>query len=1379
MEELERPASSRSIRPSRFTQTISRFKGIIRIPVRKVTTLNGPNAPQKPSVREGRGRGHQQPANHPYSRTPTAIRRESMKPYMSQPMLGLQRSSMDTDPYQHSHPDSDMSSSASPDPSPSRLNSDFPLPTSKGRLSEDSRRHSRRLSLHSLASQPIDGISAQVTVPQPKAIDGLPRQSLRISTSEDTKEPTPPTPPPKSARHLTPKSMPEVPTSPPKPLTTDHSTPSAAKPSTITLSPSPSPPRTRPPRPIRPLPQVPSGLSRASSLTAAAMTTEKQPAARLAEPRPNPVTYDSSPAVPTRISLASPPMPNASSSEAPIHRALSNPPLEALLRSASEADGQTLQVTINNEASPSGLEEGPTTPTRPLKISLPNLSRRISLLQATNGGARLSPTVLHRPLPLPILNLPKLPPTMPSSGDDVLAEGSSLSRRRSERVGLGSMPALPLQGALRGAGGHEEPDDTEDDDEEMEDIDEDATEDDHSYSHGHDDDDVSAHNPGTATSDSSSASGFSDEGLLGRGSYDLPSPSEASGSVLRRSAKPELPPLSVTSPLDIRFQAETAPSLTPGMIRNADGVVGSLSDKKGKQRQAVPSPLSSGYASSVESEPSPDMGVSTSRNSRPSLILSTPRPSSYRPFALAGEYVTVPQSIAPSRSEGSDKTPSAQPRTDPFLNSSPPSPLATPRAISQVGDSPTSNFNVNWQRHSVILGSLGSPLATPGTPLVQRPSFYKRASRSLVDLHSIATKEAIEKLLREEEEKQERVRRQMLLKRNVGTASVAGAGVTANTPLLPPSMPEETLPKRASEANATRIASTMREGATRLEALGGPSSPETSKLATTGSNLAGEGDVGPSVPRMDGGIRSSMLGHGGIGGETKQQNRISMAPAYEVATATSFANPLQAPLRRRRSMPTYNESTDPPPYPSFAPFPLGRHAKLQIAPREDEGHEELPCYSNSIYLKAIMPRKMEFSSPGVQAKDRKWRRVMCVLEGTVFKVYRCPVGPGGVSAIEQWWESKVGAGDSVSYPSGPGSSAASPPGPGSARARANANVDAARSREEEKASQQYLHRIVQDELTADGGSRTPDEELDEQSASRIQLPPPPSVHVQRHPHHPPPAPVAISKSALNLAVHFLKPGSRHTRSSSDAGPPSPSLFNNQPRSSLNLPRSGATTPTSSSFSSTSRSHSPLPSASTSTTTVADGVRSHSPMPSSRLVVPSSSSTLASRPTTPSTGCSSGRSSSRMRNHDAPTPPRSARSDTSSKLGDDIPDPHERDLLKCYTMQNAESGLGNDYLKRKNVIRVRLEGEQFLLQAKDVPSVVQWIEGLQSATNVALDLDDRPMPRGPIFPRRRRRRRPAIPPINTESTAPAIRPATVTETYTPTSATAGQPALRRT
>jgi hypothetical protein len=51
---------------------------------------------------------------------------------------------------------------------------------------------------------------------------------------------------------------------------------------------------------------------------------------------------------------------------------------------------------------------------------------------------------------------------------------------------------------------------------------------------------------------------------------------------------------------------------------------------------------------------------------------------------------------------------------------------------------------------------------------------------------------------------------------------------------------------------------------------------------------------------------------------------------------------------------------------------------------------------------------MEFSSPGVQAKDRKWRRVLCVLDGTALRVYKCPPRSGGVSA---WWENKVGVGD--------------------------------------------------------------------------------------------------------------------------------------------------------------------------------------------------------------------------------------------------------------------------------------------------------------------------------------------------------------------------------
>jgi len=87
----------------------------------------------------------------------------------------------------------------------------------------------------------------------------------------------------------------------------------------------------------------------------------------------------------------------------------------------------------------------------------------------------------------------------------------------------------------------------------------------------------------------------------------------------------------------------------------------------------------------------------------------------------------------------------------------------------------------------------------------------------------------------------------------------------------------------------------------------------------------------------------------------------------------------------------------------------------------------------------------------------------------------------------------------------------------------------------------------------------------------------------------------------------------------------------------------------------------------------------------------------------------------------------------------VPEPSPDYLVQSYTLQNAESGLGSDYSKRRNVIRIRLDGEQFLLQAGDVETVVEWIEGFQAAANIALDLDERPMPKGPIFPRRRRRR----------------------------------------
>lgn len=88
--------------------------------------------------------------------------------------------------------------------------------------------------------------------------------------------------------------------------------------------------------------------------------------------------------------------------------------------------------------------------------------------------------------------------------------------------------------------------------------------------------------------------------------------------------------------------------------------------------------------------------------------------------------------------------------------------------------------------------------------------------------------------------------------------------------------------------------------------------------------------------------------------------------------------------------------------------------------------------------------------------------------------------------------------------------------------------------------------------------------------------------------------------------------------------------------------------------------------------------------------------------------------------------------------------HTNVCLRQYTLQNAESGLAADYVKRKHVVRVRAEGEQFLLQAKDDRGVIDLIEALQAASNVSLDLDVRPLPKFITLPRRRRRRR--VPPL---------------------------------
>ncbi|KAI9657579.1 MAG: hypothetical protein M1829_006887 [Trizodia sp. TS-e1964] len=109
------------------------------------------------------------------------------------------------------------------------------------------------------------------------------------------------------------------------------------------------------------------------------------------------------------------------------------------------------------------------------------------------------------------------------------------------------------------------------------------------------------------------------------------------------------------------------------------------------------------------------------------------------------------------------------------------------------------------------------------------------------------------------------------------------------------------------------------------------------------------------------------------------------------------------------------------------------------------------------------------------------------------------------------------------------------------------------------------------------------------------------------------------------------------------------------------------------------------------------------------------------------------------------------------------------LLESYTLQYAEVGVAADYRKadspysflplsvylmlrrkglvapkplyrrRRHVIRIRAESNQFLLSCQEVVTFLTWLEGLSSAIDLALPIDERAHPRYQTLPRRRRRR----------------------------------------
>ncbi|TBU39982.1 hypothetical protein BD309DRAFT_968454 [Dichomitus squalens] len=416
-------------------------------------------------------------------------------------------------------------------------------------------------------------------------------------------------------------------------------------------------------------------------------------------------------------------------------------------------------------------------------------------------------------------------------------------------------------------------------------------------------------------------------------------------------------------------------------------------------------------------------------------------------------------------------------------------------------------------------------------------------------------------------------------------------------------------------------------------------------------------------------------------------------------------------LRRRRSLPVYEPSSDPPPYPD----PLFRRRPAQAyayaPPPEEEGTEPLPPYTNAIFLAGAMPRKMEFTAPGVQAKDRKWRRVYCVLEGTAFRVYKAPPAASRVGALEQWWESKVGAGDSTSVDS----SAVTASGIRVSAVRERRERERERERAGEAGAEERIPKIPEE--TTPTGAEQPPSSASANGQQETELP--------------------STKSRLALTSRFL----RRQRSKSSTRPLAAN--STPPRMSMD---SRVSDPAARHPSHTAGRHSmdTLGSARPSIATSASGSTSTSAVPS----VPASASASMSGSGSGSASGSSvptSMSESASRFSRRSFLPHSSSSTSSAGGGggkdkerekekEEVYVPDAKDLIKQYTLQHAESGLASDYVKRKNVIRVRMMGEQFLLQAKDVAAVVDWIEGIQMGTNVALDLDERPMPRGPIFPR---------------------------------------------
>lgn len=116
-----------------------------------------------------------------------------------------------------------------------------------------------------------------------------------------------------------------------------------------------------------------------------------------------------------------------------------------------------------------------------------------------------------------------------------------------------------------------------------------------------------------------------------------------------------------------------------------------------------------------------------------------------------------------------------------------------------------------------------------------------------------------------------------------------------------------------------------------------------------------------------------------------ESSSVSADSLSEVSTSTTGAVSSAEGKRHRQQASVVSAP------PGYDPGPPGaRTPYAAVCPREDEGVEALPDYSCAVHIEGWMPRKPEFTAPGVQANHRNWRRQYVILHGTSLRcVFFC------------------------------------------------------------------------------------------------------------------------------------------------------------------------------------------------------------------------------------------------------------------------------------------------------------------------------------------------------------------------------------------------------